>query len=199
MSRAFTREPEPGAPGEPPPERPISEHPNYVTPTGLQQLRDEQEELGRRRVELLELLDHADEQEVPADEEQVARDKLSYVDRDLRYVQARLESAIPVDLKTQPRHEVAFGATVTVAASGKGLGGASQPAGAQGDSVSLDARPHQTWSIVGEDEADPDDGKVSYVSPLAKALLGAKAGQRVTWHRPAGPLRLTVERILYTS
>jgi len=194
MSRAFTKEPEPGAPGEPPPERPISEHPNHVTPTGLQELKDEQEALGRRRAELLELLEHAEENDLPADEEQVARDELAYVDRDLRYVHARLESAIPVDLSTQPRHEVAFGATVSVAASGKGLGGSDR---SDEDSVSLDARPHQTWTIVGEDEADPDDGKVSYVSPLAKALLGAKLGQRVTWHRPAGPLRLTVERISY--
>ena len=55
------------------------------------------------------------------------------------------------------------------------------------------------FAIVGEDEADTKSGKISYVSPLAVALLGAKRGDTVVWKRPAGDARLKVERIEYPA
>ena len=91
-----------------------------------------------------------------------------YVDRDLRYYTARLESAVPVDMARQPRRKVAFGAAVTV----------SQPGGER-----------RTFTIVGEDEADLREGKISYVSPLAEALLDARVGKKVLWRRPGGQPR----------
>lgn len=162
MSRAFVKEPDEGAPVEGLPERQISEHPNYVTPAGLRELEARVGELETRRLELLE-------QDDPEGE-------LDYVDRDLRYYTARLESAIPVDMSRQPRRKVAFGAAVTV----------SKPGGER-----------QTFTLVGEDEADLKQGKISYVSPLAEALLDARVGKSVLWRRPAGNLRLTVEEIVY--
>jgi len=168
MSRAFVKEPDAGAPGEGLPERPISEHPNYVTPRGLRLLREKVGELETRRLELLERLEREDDA--------LAREELAYVDRDLRYYTARLESAIPVDLRRQPRRMVKFGARVT---------------------VRQDDGQRRTFTIVGEDEADPNDGRISYVSPLARALLDARLGQSVVWRRPAGPRTLTVEAIEY--
>ena len=162
MNRAFVKEPDEGAPVEGLPERQISEQPNYVTPAGLRQLEAHVGELEARRLELLEGDDPGDE--------------LAYVDRDLRYFTARLESAIPVDLTRQPRRKVAFGAAVTV----------SQPGGKR-----------QTFTIVGEDEADLKEGKISYTSPLAEALLEARVGNKVLWRRPAGDIELTVEAIDY--
>lgn len=164
MSRAFVKEPDAGAPGEGLPERQISEHPNYVTPEGLRQLEEKVGALETRRLELLE------------DEDAPDRDDLEYVDRDLRYYTARLESAILVDMARQPRRKVAFGAIVTVAQ-------------ANGE--------RRTFSIVGEDEADLKAGKISYVSPLAQALTEARVGKTVLWRRPAGNLDLTVESIAY--
>jgi transcription elongation factor GreB len=102
--------------------------------------------------------------------------ELDYVDRDLRYYTSRLESAVLVDLEHQPRRKVAFGAAVTV----------SKPGGER-----------QTFTIVGEDEADLKQGKISYVSPLAEALLDARVGKSVLWRRPAGNLKLTVEQVDY--
>ena len=52
----------------------------------------------------------------------------------------------------------------------------------------------RSYTIVGEDEADPDAGLVSWVSPLAKVLEGARVGEQVVWRRPAGPIELTVVR-----
>lgn len=162
MNRAFVKEPDEGAPAEGLPERQISEHPNYVTPAGLRQLEAKVGELETRRLELLDGEDLEGE--------------LAYVDRDLRYYTARLESAILVDLGRQPRRKVAFGAAVTVSQNG-------------GD--------RSTFAIVGEDEADLKEGKISYVSPLAEALLEARVGKTVLWRRPAGNLKLTVEAIDY--
>ena len=53
------------------------------------------------------------------------------------------------------------------------------------------------FTIVGEDEADPNAGKVSWISPLAAALLEARVGDLVTWKRPAGEVELEVVAIDY--
>jgi transcription elongation factor GreB len=164
MSRAFVKEPDEGAPVEGLPERQISDHPNYVTPTGLKQLEDKVGELETRRLGLLD------------DEDDLAREQLVYVDRDLRYYTARLESAVPVAMNRQPRRKVAFGAAV---------------------SVSQNGGEKRTFTIVGEDEADLKVGKISYVSPLAEALIDARVGKTVLWRRPAGNIELTVEAIEY--
>jgi transcription elongation GreA/GreB family factor len=55
------------------------------------------------------------------------------------------------------------------------------------------------FEIVGEDEADPNKGKLSWVSPLALALKGAKTGDIVVWKRPAGDLELEIAAIEYPT
>lgn len=164
MSRAFVKEPDSGAPDLDLPERPVSEHPNYVTPAGLAELERRAGEVEARRLELLALGD-----------DPLNADDLRHVDRDLKYYATRIESAILVDPAAQPVDEVAFGAAVTV----------------------TDAGGERTFTIVGEDEADLATLKVSHVSPLAEALMGARVGERVVWRRPAGDLELTVTAIAY--
>jgi transcription elongation factor GreB len=166
MSRAFVKEPDEGTPDEGLPERQISDHPNFVTPAGLRQLEQKLGDLERRRLELL----------AAADDDALARGQLDYVDRDLRYFTRRLETAILVDPRRQPRRLVKFGAAVTVL----------EPGGAR-----------RTFTIVGEDEADLKAGKISYVSPLAEALLEARSGATVLWRRPAGNRELTIAAIDY--
>ena len=78
--------------------------------------------------------------------------------RDLRYFSARRASAQLIDPPEQVER-VAFGAAVTLERE--------------------DGRV-QTWRIVGEDEADPAHGSVSYISPLARAVLGKEVGDTVT-------------------
>ena len=109
-----------------------------------------------------------------ADDDESAADRLRFVERDASYFRRRLETALPVDPVSQPAGVAVFGATVTVD-DGSG------------------ARQHYT--IVGEDEADPDAGLVSWVSPLAKVLEGARVGDRVVWRRPAGSLELVITEI----
>lgn len=101
---------------------------------------------------------------------------LQYAVRDLRYTEERLRRALPVDPARQPENEVQFGATVAVA--------------------SPDGR-HHTFTIVGEDEADVARSNISWVSPLARALMDGRVGDMVTWVRPAGNLELEILRIHY--
>ncbi|MBK9797746.1 MAG: GreA/GreB family elongation factor [Holophagaceae bacterium] len=141
------------------PERPQSPHPNYVTPAGLSQLEALAADLSVRRDRLLEAGKLADPQE------------LATVQRDLRWVEGRLQRAIRVDPTAQAPDRVRFGMTVEVQ-DGSGR--------------------VERYSIVGEDEADAALGKISWVSPLAEALLHAEPGEEVVWRRPAGPKRLEV-------
>ena len=141
------------------PERPQSPHPNYVTPTGLRQLEGLAVDLAARRDRLREAGKLADAHE------------LATVQRDLRWVEGRLQRAIRVDPEAQAPDRVRFGRTVEVQdEEGRG----------------------ETYRIVGEDEADATQGKISWVSPLAEALLHAKPGDEVVWMRPAGRKRLEV-------
>jgi transcription elongation factor GreB len=103
-----------------------------------------------------------------------SKQKLAIIDRDLRYYSARLESAITVDHAQQSKDSVLFGATVDVE-----------------DEEGVT----HSFSIVGEDEADVAENKVSWASPLAKALIGHKVGETVVWKRPAGDLNLEIIKI----
>ncbi|MGQ0442090.1 MAG: GreA/GreB family elongation factor [Methylophilaceae bacterium] len=162
MSRGFVKEDDLEHAGTDLPERPISAHPNYVTPNGLKQLQDEASALDKARLLLL----HQDND--------VAKQKLAMIERDMRYLSARLAQAILVDPSQQSHHSVLFGATVHVEDE-KG-------------------NAHQ-FLIVGEDEADIAANKVSWVSPLASALIGHKLGENVVWKRPAGNLNLEIIKI----
>ena len=164
MSRGFVKEDDLEHAGTDVPERQLSQHPNYVTVNGYAQLEKLAAELEQQRLSLSVIKD-----------EQQAQQKLAVINRDLRYVAARLENA----LVTRPdlnADQVLFGATVTV----EDEDGASH-----------------TYEIVGEDEADIKANKVSWVSPLAKALIGHKIGESATWARPAGNMVLEVTGIQY--
>lgn len=165
MSRGFVKEDDLEHAGTDLPERPVSQHPNYVTPVGLKLLQQAAEQLEQERTELF-----------PRKEDPIANQRLSVVQRDLRYYEARLEQAILVNPADQPADTVLFGATVTVEDE-------------EGE--------NRVFSIVGEDEADIAVNKVSWVSPLAKALIGHKTGDSVTWIRPAGNQLLEIIEITY--
>lgn len=100
--------------------------------------------------------------------------ELAEVQRDLRYFAERLARAILVEPAGKPEDRVHFGATVEVA-----------------DETGEVA----AYALVGEDEADPVHGKISWVSPLAEALLNAELGDEVVWRRPAGNKRLEIVTI----
>jgi transcription elongation GreA/GreB family factor len=159
VNRAFIKDPDDVGRPEDVPERPQSPHPNYVTPVGLRQLEVLAAELSAHRDRLREAGKLGDPQE------------LATVQRDLRWVEGRLQRAIRVELSGQAPDQVRIGTTVEVQ-----------------DEVGR----IEIFSIVGEDEADAALGKISWVSPLAEALLHAEPGDEVVWRRPAGTKQLEV-------
>jgi transcription elongation factor GreB len=165
MSRAFLNEDKFEQAGDELVERPVSSHPNYVTPAGLRQLQDEALRLEALRSSLAAKKDDPFALQAKAEAE-----------RDLRYYAARLENAIVVDPATQPENEVRFGASVIL--------------------EDENGNPHQ-YAIVGEDEADVAQNRVSWASPLAKALIGHRIGEVVKWRRPAGDMELEIIAIHY--
>ncbi len=166
MSRAFVKGDDSDLPDQSLPERPVSRAPNYVTKAGMEQLRCRYEGLQERHAAL------------KFNGQDFDKPKLQEIERDLRYLSARLDSAVRVDVSMEPRDEVHFGATV------KTEDGAGR--------ISV-------CTIVGEDEADVAHGKVSWLSPLAKALIGARVGDTVKWRRPAGETELQITEIRYQS
>jgi len=106
----------------------------------------------------------------------IVRQKIAVIERDMRYFAARIESAILTNPKDEDPTHVLFGATVTVEDE-------------EGTSL--------TFEIVGEDEANIHEGRVSYLSPLAEALLGSTVGDEVVWEKPVGDSYLTIQKISY--
>jgi transcription elongation factor GreB len=165
MSRGFVKEDDLEHAGTDLPERPVSQHPNYVTPYGLSLLQNEANKLAQTREVLMQRKDDT-----------IAQQEIAKIDRDLRYLSIRLEQAILVDPTKQPKDNILFGAKVEVEDE-------------EGN--------HLQFTIVGEDEADISQNKVSYVSPIAKALIGRKLGDTVVWQRPAGNMILDIIDINY--
>lgn len=162
MSRAHVREVDGDEP-EDLPELPISPHPNYVTARGLAALQTR-----RDQIEVAIAAIAAD----AADR----RQRRAALDRELRWLNARIASAQLVSGHARDSGRVAFGAEVEVADT---------------DDTRL------RYRIVGEDEAEPDAGRVSWTSPLARALIGLKVGEVAVWPRPAGDCEVEVLSIRY--
>ena len=162
MSRAFVKEGDGSL--DPLPDLPISPHPNHVTPAGLAALQSRLLETQSRLAALKARPDRLDKLPEAAAE------------RDIRYLESRLRSAIPIDPATLPLTAVAFGLIITVADE--------------------DGTEHR-FQITGEDEADATLGRITPQSPLARALMGAQPGDVVRWRKPSGSVDLEILNIAH--
>lgn len=162
MNKAFTKE-EDGGTHQRLPDLPISSHPNHVTPNGLVTLQDRQVALFGQ---IATLRDAGDGPET--------LHALSVAERDLRYVDARLATAILVTPPVGNYDKVQFGAEVV---------------------VEDDNGNRRIFHLVGDDEADPANGLIAAHSPLASALLESKISEIVEWVKPTGTEDLEIIEI----
>src|SRR5262245_12001060 len=152
---------------------------NYITPGGYRRL---QEELARLwKVERPPMVATVAWAAGNGDRSEngdyiYGKRKLREIDRRIRYLSKTLDSAVVVDNAGKAHDRVRFGATVTFANE-------------DGDEREV--------TIVGVDELDAGDARVSWRSPLARALLTAKVGDTVTLRAPRGPQRLEVVAVRY--
>jgi transcription elongation GreA/GreB family factor len=106
----------------------------------------------------------------------IVKQKILIIERDIRYYTARIGSAIKTSLQLRDNLTVLFGAKVEV----------------EDEEGKL-----KVYEIVGEDEANISQGKISYISPLAEALIGAKLNDEVIWRKPFGEGYLIIKEIKY--
>lgn len=154
--------------------------PNYITPTGFAALRARYDELfAQERPKLVETVSWAAGNGDRSENGDYiyGKKRLREIDRELGWLSRRLKAAKVIDPAEQPdKSRIWFGATVTIADE--------------------DDR-HRTLSIIGDDEAEAEKGRVGWNSPIARALRGATVGdlRRVTL--PAGEIEYEVIEITY--
>jgi transcription elongation factor GreB len=155
---------------------------NYITPEGLRRLQDEFRQL--KQVERPKVVETVSWAAGNGDRSEngdylYGKKRLREIDRRLRFLSRRIEIAEVVDpARQKTRDRIFFGATVTYV-----------------DSKDLE----RTIRIVGVDEVRHDRGEVSWLSPVARALLKAQVGDVVEVRTPAGPDSLEVIRIDYAD
>ena len=106
------------------------------------------------------------------------KNKIKLLNADITYLKQRVESAIPIKVEEQGREDIRFGATITL--------------------VDEDNKQYK-FTIVGQDEVDTENGLISWVSPLASALIGKQVGDTIIWARSVGDLKLEITEFDYLS
>ncbi|WP_114810388.1 transcription elongation factor GreB [Paraburkholderia kururiensis] len=155
---------------------------NYITPAGYERMRSELLHLiDDERPEVVKLVSWAASNGDRSENGDYiyGKRRLREIDRRIRFLTKRLDLAEVVDAGRQENlDQVFFGATV--------------------DYATQDGEEH-TVTIVGIDEVDLDRGHVSWISPVARALLKARIGDQVTLHTPAGPEPIDVLDVRYPA
>jgi transcription elongation factor GreB len=175
MNKAFAKESDGSAP--------LARVKNYITPSGLQRLRDEHRFLlTRERPAVTQVVAWAasnGDRSENADY-QYGKRRLRQIDRRIRFLTKRIDAAEIVDPETprtgQAAMRVFFGATVRYANA---------------------AGQERVVSVVGVDEVDLDRNHISWVSPLARALMKSAPGDRVVLHAPGITERLLILEVRY--
>jgi transcription elongation factor GreB len=126
---------------------------NYMTPTGMEELHAEKQAL----------ID--EKNSIEATTEQDKRVASNFINAKIHLLEERMATAKIVELSEQPKDEVRFGASITLT-----IGNESKSSVSKG-------KP-QDYQIVGVDEADISKGKISFISPIAKILIGKKVGEK---------------------
>lgn len=151
-----------------------------MTKFGFNALNEELESLIKNdreeiKLAIAEAREHGDLKENA--EYHAAKEKQSHIEGRIAELQAKVASAEVIDTSNIQRDSVVFGATVTL--------------------YSEEKDQSFTYQLVGEDEAMTDDSKISFSSPLGKALIGKEEGDEVVVKAPKGDVNYEVESVEY--
>lgn len=154
------------------------DQPQYLTAEGLKNMEARLKHLTEvRRAEVAERLRQALEEGGDLSENaeyEDAKNEQAFVEGEILRLETILSNAQVIETGGSS-DQVALGAQVTVAEQG--------------------SKEQEVYSLVGSAEAQPSEGKISSESPLGKALLGAKVGEKVTVNAPDGPIVYVVKKI----
>lgn len=155
---------------------------NYMTPRGHRRMREEFEHLVKvERPNIVQVVSWAAGNGDRSENGDYiyGKKRLREIDKRIRFLSKRLDSAVMIDPAHQSGQEqVFFGATVTIC-----------------DSDGAEA----SYQIVGIDEADASAGRISWISPLARALMKAREGDLVRFVSPAGPREIEILEVRYIA
>jgi transcription elongation factor GreB len=179
MSKAFTKE-DNEADDTPDVElQALPTRKNYITPKGFKRMRDEfQELMNVTRPDLVQVVAWAASNGDRSENGDYlyGKKRLREIDRRIRFLTKRLEIAEVIDPAQVRAEKVQFGATIT---------------------YQNEAGQKKKVSIVGIDEIDPGQGKISWISPLAKVLLNQESGDGVSFKSPKGEEELEILKVEY--
>jgi len=152
-----------------------------MTIEGAERLRAELENL--KKVErprivqaIAEAREHGDLKENA--EYHAAREQQSFAEGRIQEIEGKLSHAQIIDVSKFPAGDkVIFGCSVTI--------------------INVETEASQTYTIVGDDEADLKHSKISYQSPIARALIGKEVGDVVTVKTPAGLVEYEIDNVSY--
>jgi transcription elongation factor GreB len=159
------------------------EHKNYITPQGYARLKAEFDQL--YRIERPKVVADVSWAASNGDRSENAdyiygKRRLRQIDSRLRFLMKRMDLAEVVDpTRQQGLEKIYFGAWVTL--------------------YSIAGDEEHTYRIVGQDELDPGKGSISWISPLARALLGKGEGDTVKVTAPGGEGEFEVVSVSYTE
>lgn len=179
MSKAFVKEDGAEIEEAPPEQRLPAGFRNYMTPAGFARLKAELRQVVEvERPEVVRTVSWAASNGDRSENGDYiyGKRRLREIDRRVRFLIKRLEGAEIVDNAGRDTDQVFFGATVTIA---------------------NEAGEERVVTIVGLDEVDPVRGRVSWISPIAKALIKAREGDRVILRSPGGEERLEILEVRY--
>lgn len=158
----------------------MSDTPNYITPAGWRSLKDELYRLvNKERPEIVQIVNWAASNGDRSENGDYlyGKRRMREIDRRIRFLTKRLEAAQVVDPETrEATDQIFFGATVTLL---RGNGS------------------EQTVKIVGIDEIDTAQNKISWISPLARCLIKAREGDEVLLNTPEGREDIEILEVAY--
>lgn len=153
---------------------------NYITPAGHARLKDELEHLvNRERPHVVEIVAWAASNGDRSENGDYiyGKRRLREIDRRIRFLSKRLDNAEVVDpLRQGENDQIFFGARVTIA--------------------DIDGQ-ENTYTIVGIDEADVTRGRISWISPLARALIKSREGDTIRFQSPVGIREIDILEVVY--
>ncbi|MBB71000.1 MAG: transcription elongation factor GreA [Legionellales bacterium] len=152
-----------------------------MTKQGAEQLQAELDRL--KKVDRREIIEAIAEARAHGDlkenaEYHAAKEKQSFIEGRIAEIEGKIANAQVIDISAMPNSgKAVFGATV--------------------DLINEDTGEKVVYQIVGEDEADLKDGKISVTSPIARAIIGKQEGDVIDVTTPAGVVAYEIEKVAY--
>ncbi|MEW5774259.1 MAG: transcription elongation factor GreA [Thermodesulfobacteriota bacterium] len=152
-----------------------------ISTQGLEKIRQELERLKAERPEVIQAIKEAREEGDLRENAgyEAARERQGMLEARINYIESRMSRFNVIDLSTLDGDRVTFGATVEI--------------------EDLDSGERKRFTLLGPDEADFNNGTISVLSPVARALLGKYEGDEVTVEAPKGQINYEILSVAFNG